>query len=966
MKKLFHYWLMAAMMLSLGNFITACSDDDDDDSKTPEEQAQEKVQQADKFWSVVGQLVSSSDYTEDYKDKTFQAVYGIPESEGSTVRIMNTNDMRTAVQRFNNLIEGNITEETSSYTWSDPDVGSLVYTKTNDGKSFAEVEVNIKQIRNLSKIIYREGGVGDNGYFPGKAYYRFGDVVSRRNQENREEFWVCVRPAFGPEKKEDSHWICVTALPQTNIEEITKNNSIYYVPKGLGKDKENMQNLAEMLYAIYNPHRWYADASSYHTDGRYWGFEGVPIFADFTKKNLDYHNEYFWDHVQRAWAAKNIPGVAFGVKVAELRDQVLNKGVQLLYHGYSWWSKLSWNCSLYEASYTNGDSNEEQNLHHAQYTTLEKNMSSLAFDCRTMGSDTVSYKGFFNNDGKLRWVIRHATGKELNGGVKLEATAPFQGGITEVYRYYDYYKDEWNRPDPTGNIGPEVSLPVGPLNAPEVGCLLGKDGKFYAQSSDCEANNTVPVAIVAYLGGNKRVEKGKDWNGLAIALKDCMNPSGTSYEIDWQEANSRHLYCTSFSETTDLTPRLLDGIAMTERLVNKQCNQNHNHIAATVAWNWGQRNYYNLDNATYSHWFLPSLGQWILAMEGLGEQWTGNGFNSNARLKAAFENAIPLNGHLTYTMPKGVYSTTTDKTYNVIYAIQFTNDGTVKLYDNNKGTTKVRPFIAFKYNGGGSVDPEAMPEQYVEMPAVPGMLMTSDGKFYATKAAADAKGKTVVALVVHADPDGDEVDTFDQNGKFYGLAIGLNDYEGPWCSEKAMSFAPQDEKYFTFHTSIKSQLPSMLNGINATSQLLKFTEDVKGNDKYPYDDPEFLAVKAQKDCILNVTLPDYGVLVNSGWFVPSIGQWILAFKNFGATWTDNGFSDGSAATAFEAIQKAFQDAGMADKKLKTTHDYFSATQDDSYMKVWTCGPKSGVSTALMYTQGVSQPLRCFVAFDVRQ
>ena len=66
-----------------------------------------------------------------------------------------------------------------------------------------------------------------------------------------------------------------------------------------------MQNFAEMLYAICYPDEWYETAKNNHTDG--WiSFSGVPIFNDFTKANLEYHNQHFWKRVQDAWTDKEI------------------------------------------------------------------------------------------------------------------------------------------------------------------------------------------------------------------------------------------------------------------------------------------------------------------------------------------------------------------------------------------------------------------------------------------------------------------------------------------------------------------------------------------------------------------------------------------------------------------------------------------------------------------------------------
>ena len=461
MKKIMNIWLMAALVCGLSLSVTSCKDDDDD-SKSEEQLQQEQAEKASKFWSVVGQLVSSDSYEADYADKTFEPTYGIADATNETTRIVETNDMQTAAQRFADLVGASIDENTPTYTYSDPEVGTLAYTRSGTAAEWASVDVNIKQLPRLRKIIYRQGGEGTNGNFAGKAYYRFGDVVSRTLADGQKEYWICVRPAFGPEKKGDSHWVCLNYLPAKNIFNYAYQSKSWTVPTGIGKDKENMQNLAEMLYAMCNPQEWDANANNLHTDGKLWGFSGLPIFADFSKANVMYHNQYFWQKVADAWEKNKIAERAMNIDMGVLYDIMYrgHQGLHLLYEGYSWWTKTSWNCTLYEASYTNGQKNEEKNLHHAEYKEVKKRMEDIKFDCTLMGAATDNYMQFFDNDRKYRWVVRHATGADLNGGKDPSPTAPLQGaGVKTEYRYYDEYEDEWLRKGPNGKSGhPEVTV----------------------------------------------------------------------------------------------------------------------------------------------------------------------------------------------------------------------------------------------------------------------------------------------------------------------------------------------------------------------------------------------------------------------------------------------------------------------------------------------------------------------------
>ena len=608
-------WLIAALVYGLGMTFVSCSDDDDE-PKSEEQKEQEAEQKASNFWNVVGQLVSVDDVTDDYEGKTFEPTIGMPDATNATTRIVNTNDMQTAAQRFANLVDAKgINENTTSYKWSDPEIGSMTYTRGGDPSNWATVDVDIKAVPGLQRIIYREGGEGDNGKFSTKAYYRFGDVVSRRvkttsNQiktndyraDSITEYWICVRPSFGREGKEDSHWVCVNTVTDQNYKfhYVSSNNKDYWLPTKLGTDKENMQNFAEMLYAICNPETWYKNANEKHEDGTLWGFSGVPIFTDFSRKNLDYHNRYFWQNVQEGWKIKGIVTNALNLPSFDTLSDYVKSGVHLLYNGYSWWFTTSWKCELWEAVYTNGTKDEELNLHHAEYNNPEKDMKNVNFDVREMGQNTLKYNDFFNNDGKYRWAIRHATGKELASDKKYKVDEPITG-VKEEYRYYRDIEPFQNL-----NSGPEITNPpyADVLAEPFVGCVIGRDGKFHTKAES-------PIALVVYVGEKGSVETGTDYRGLAISLR---NAGGTTLATGRWMSGDDYQNCTESIDPIFKAHLVncLNGIKMTDKLVSDR----HSHPAAQ------QCRDFTPNGNGFSDWFLPSAGQWILMAKGLfGVTW---------------------------------------------------------------------------------------------------------------------------------------------------------------------------------------------------------------------------------------------------------------------------------------------------------------------------------------------------------
>ena len=432
----FSFFVLQLTLLSL----VSCRGDDE--FSREEEQA---LEAATKFWSVVGQLVSMDDCTDDYLNKTFEPTIGTASEDAPLTRVVSTNSMAVAAQRFANLTGADIDENTPEYTYSDPDVGTLVYHKSTNGRSWATVDVSIKQVPHLEKIIYQSAEQGNtNGAFDGKAYYRFGDVISRQMGQET-EYWICVRPAFGIENKEDSHWACLNSLPPIHVATTKMGTHQYYLPKLLGPDTENRQNFVEMLYAICNPQEWEDNISKYAS-----GKNGLSFFTDFKSENLQYHNHLFWQNVQKGWESNDIVKLALNLdNIAMLRSSINSDGMSLIYQG------RAFGRSAYEfnvVTYTNGTNGNQKNLHgiNAIVGWKESIGSQKNLDFRVMGGAVTNYNEFFK-DKKYRWVIRHYSGTELSSTKRAPVDAPLSGCKT-VYRYYDQYPSEW-----TNGSSPEVT-----------------------------------------------------------------------------------------------------------------------------------------------------------------------------------------------------------------------------------------------------------------------------------------------------------------------------------------------------------------------------------------------------------------------------------------------------------------------------------------------------------------------------
>ena len=459
--------LCIVLLCGLSMSVTSCKDDDDEkkgNEQNNEEQNEEAQNAYNVFWSVVGQLTSTVNVSADYEGKTFAPTIGEPLDGNSTIRAVATGDMEAAAERFANLVGLTMGDgfnvDTQEYTWKHDAVGTLTYHKSTDGLSLATVDVNIKQMPGLQKIVYRtQEQTGANGTFDGTAYYRFGDVVKRTyndpddNNKQKVEYWVCVRPAVGPAGKKTSHWVTVSPPPRKNIWPYVgdpipfkdSHDRQWSLPTGIGTNKEHMQNLAELLYALMYPNRW-----SDNLDPKY--SPNPKMWYDFKPERYKLNNKWFFMCVAHAWAEggskteerRSLFATLFGYSSAELEQKVGYTGPKLLYDGYSWWTSVSWKASLYEAAYSTGNG-KEGNFHKAVYSTVKKDVENFKssiniYEDYTQEHPYIQSEEFFG-DLYPRYIVRHATGEDLCGkepDVYTSIVSP-TNGLEDYYRYNDYY-----------------------------------------------------------------------------------------------------------------------------------------------------------------------------------------------------------------------------------------------------------------------------------------------------------------------------------------------------------------------------------------------------------------------------------------------------------------------------------------------------------------------------------------------
>lgn len=437
-------WMAITMGILLsGLTLTACHDDNDEDDGKTEEQKQQEAEakaqsDADVFWGVVSQLTASGTWAEDYENATFEPSIGVQDETNSVVRIVYVNDLAHAAKRFANLVSvDDIDENTKTYTYTHPAVGTLTYSQSYTGNELATVDVSIKQMPGLVRIVYRDPyQAGKNSWFKFdyRCYYRFGDVISRvRKSDQQREYWICVRPAFGPEKKEDSHWVSLSPLPEENVwtYHSKTTDQDYRLPNALGTNKEQMQNLAELLYAMNRSQQWYNEVENN---------KKVDLFHDFSRTSLPYMNQNFFARVGLIWKKLGLYKKTMNVN-DETIESVINNGLNLVYGNKSWSTTFSWAPSLSVATYKTGGTGAKANMHDCSYKSKGNSVRESGFDVNDLYSTEKfpfhNFNSFFGDNGYY-WVIRHATGAQLSETGKADILEPI-AGMTEEYSYNGYY-----------------------------------------------------------------------------------------------------------------------------------------------------------------------------------------------------------------------------------------------------------------------------------------------------------------------------------------------------------------------------------------------------------------------------------------------------------------------------------------------------------------------------------------------
>ena len=623
MKKLMNLWLMAALLCGLGLSVTSCKDDDDDNTSEQRNEDADPMDTDDNMvaWRWLSLLTDAQALDADWAKKTYTPNIGTASENNQNTRIVTVADLDEAKAKFADLAGVEASLLGAAYTASQQGVGSLTWTPSAAGAdNLAEVEVNIRTIPSLQKIVYcTTDQVGKNGWGLGgqvdkTVYYRFGDVIC---DKDKKQYWVCVRPAFDQGGKGESHWICIfnrmvdNDLPEENIYMKYNNvkkygNRTIKLPTKLAPSREQMQNLANLIYALLDPQAYATKVGTdpgLHKNGL-GGFD------------YEYHGILFLQNVARYWdntitaAGVNIWQTLFNRTHEQMAGMA---NMILLYNGYQWRVGQTGYVWEFKAPKAAGFQRTAPGSEKGDMTLY--NFGGDGYDITryvsSTGADNMAGgpKQFADN-GDYRWVVIHATGSELQKRGNYSPNEPING-FNDIYRYNQITNRQVHDPLETQTMLEQQGAGQA-QNAPKVGNIIGADGKFYNTKQQAEAQGGGAVAIVMALSDKAHpFEKGTQYNGIGMFLPEKGNfvaaeMSGDyGYDCGLQKHDSYAEYLAD-----------LNGLAVTNQMVNG-CGQEHVHPAAVQVRNYQKTlTEQGRQRHNFSPWFIPSLGQWLRALEG--------------------------------------------------------------------------------------------------------------------------------------------------------------------------------------------------------------------------------------------------------------------------------------------------------------------------------------------------------------
>jgi len=617
-KNVLNWMLMAVLVCGFSWSITACSDDDDDNKseKRNEDASSMDTEDAQVAWRWLCALTDAQTLSEDWAKKTYSPTIGIASENNKLNRLVVVADIDEARMNFADLADIEVDKLATSQTINVKGVGKMTWTPSPaNAQNLAEVIVDTKLIPNLQKIVYcTSDQTGLNGLFStnitGTAYYRFGDVI----KDGEGYYWVCVRPAHEVNDKGDSHWINIfnakagAGITSDNIyKDYDKkyNNKTILFPTKLKYKREHIYNLGNLIFALLNPDKYHSTVGEGKNSS---GLGGFPY---------ERHSEQFLNNVNKCWSktvdrGKNMWQILFNTSKEDLEK--LNS-LNFYYQGYSWWvgsSATLW-CYSQEKYLTKIQGSESGDK--ISWPVKEKGFDIRRYDFHENADIDAGHPQIDSNKGY--WVIRYATGETLATNGKYTPVSQIPG-CEDIYRYYHNFAEV--APGTTWENAKKYDETIKNIDSENLlGSVYGLDRHFYKSYWEAQRASEEPMALMVYRGGSvNSVDESTGMFVLGISLHKAWK------QFSWSDHTDKICYYSVTEEDKDYYSMLLktiNGIAATKTLAAEgelkhsaayECLNLMSNTLEEKKWNPADMSVSSTD------WFLPSAGQWAMALQGMG------------------------------------------------------------------------------------------------------------------------------------------------------------------------------------------------------------------------------------------------------------------------------------------------------------------------------------------------------------
>ena len=753
MKRVMNYVLTAAMVCGLSLAATSCKDDDKSDNNNGENMEQLESTGGEVSMEDIQLSTLISNFAEvqadellaqsGWQSKTYEATLGLVLDESRpTVRSIEVGTLEAADERAEAMLRelGIDGQSPSGFTFANASVGTVSYQHGggSDANTLAVINLDVRQLPGISQLRMVKTLPANEGTF---GYYGRGDIVRKDGR-----LWICTRPAT--KRGDFAYFVSFWTRHRTdNCRWGTYKDMVYLA-------SDEMASETDLISWLHTFVMW---EEGYEKVIRCLSEKGITNADDIEQlvpaNRIDRRALINKLHIKPIdlpveplsmpdWIDANKWGdtpKANGRYCAP-RSLLLAKKFRYAINPCEYWVPfISW-ATVAEAKEI------DESLKSLKSQSAKTNSNHFQYDISTV-VDILDNGTKLDNGGAdkcqyvlaaVHWKHEYYAGNQwaifdftkdwndkqdvnntdvndiclwlscniVSGTLKFKDNGEPNASVQKVWVAREDAKIE--EPEEDKNDESKIHKEEVKLYS-----IIGTNGQFYNNVQDAKDAGTTPMAIVTYLGETKRAERGKAWNGLAMALDKL--PKEYQYTDDDHAKDA----CVPATFKGAQADKDFTGWETTQTLVGG-CGKGHDHQAAKACNTYGADSLNLTARQTeFSSWFLPSYGQWIAAVRALGVSYrytndrdivmSGYGTMEKGFTDAGVPNLWEfLKFHSSNKDEQRVW-TSTAASAKLAYsyetaAIWAINDYFSKWTPEKDIEQNVIPFIAFKYAGGGTID----------------------------------------------------------------------------------------------------------------------------------------------------------------------------------------------------------------------------------------------------------------------